>query len=99
MEQHEQYWREQIGLARASGMTMKAWCQQHQLTLGQMKYWVRKLGLSQRKAKSTPTWVEVPVAPSISSALIVEVGHARIAVTDGFDPMLLKQIVQTLEKP
>lgn len=98
MEQHEQYWRDQIKFAHGSGMTMKLWCEQHQVTLGQMKYWLRKL-LSKRKHKITSTWLEVPMMASPAASLTIQIGTARIEVTDGFDPMLLKQIVQTLEQP
>lgn len=99
MEQREQYWRDQIRLAQGSGLTMKAWCEQHHVTLGQMKYWLRKLGLSKRKHKTTSTWLEVPMMASPAASLTIQIGTARIEVTDGFDPMLLKQIVQTLEQP
>lgn len=99
MEQREEYWREQIHLARSSGLTMKAWCEQQHMTLEQMKYWVRKLGLSQRKSKPTLNWLEVPVASAAASSLVVQIGTAHIEVTAGFDPVLLKQIIQSLEKP
>ena len=91
------YWREQISQYRASGLTMKAWCASHQIAFGQMKYWIRKLGLQQRKRKAPTTkWIEVtPESPAVSS-LVVHVGTAAIDVPAGFDAALLKQVVQAL---
>lgn len=42
--------------------------------------------------------MELSVSPTASASLIVHIGQVQIAVTSGFDPLLLKQIVQTLEK-
>ncbi|WP_010280026.1 IS66 family insertion sequence element accessory protein TnpA [Paenibacillus senegalensis] len=94
------YWREQVSEYRASGLTMKAWCEKHHIASGQMKYWIRKLGLRQRSRRAAaPNWIEVTPVPASASSLIVRVGAAEIEVAAGFDTALLKQVVQTLGDP
>lgn len=91
------YWREQVSQYRASGLTMKAWCEKHHIAFGQMKYWIRKLGLRQRsRGTVVPNWIEVTPIPAPASSLVVRVGAAEIKVAAGFDAALLKQVVQTL---
>jgi len=91
------YWREQVSQYRASGLTMKAWCASHQIAFSQMKYWIRKLGLSQRKRVTTaPNWIEVTTLSAPASSLVVRVGAAAIDVPAGFDAALLNQVVEAL---
>lgn len=91
------HWREQIDLCRGSGLTMKAWCVQQSIPPGQMKYWIRKLGLRQRRrTAAAPTWIPVTPEASSSAKLVVQVGTATIEVTPGFDAKLLHHVVRAL---
>ncbi|MGG1597931.1 IS66 family insertion sequence element accessory protein TnpB [Paenibacillus naphthalenovorans] len=76
---------------------MKAWCENHHIAFGQMKYWIRKLGLRQRSRRAAaPNWIEVTPTATSASSIVVRVGAAEIEVAAGFDAALLKQVVQTL---
>ena len=84
-------------LIRSSGLTMKDWCAANGFTLDQLKYWLYK---SKKKSptKPAPTFLPVTVAPSkpAASVLWLHVGPARIEVTSGFEPLLLREVVEAL---
>ncbi len=104
----EAYWREKIAESRTSPLTMRDWCAAQDITLGRMKYWIRKLGVSTRRKRVTaapetmsPTWVTLqptePPQPSNDTVLVVRIGAVAVDVRPGFDAALLAQVVRALE--
>ncbi len=97
-ERNEQ-WQERIRAYRDSGQTMQAWCAAQEISLYQLKYWLRKLSPGKRKAPAT-TWVTVAPTPHPSpeaSSLVVRIGNVSIDIRPGFDAALLTQVVRVLE--
>ena len=102
-EQYRQLWAARIADFRASGLTMSAWCAANHCTIDQLKYWLYKAKNVPRSPSSASSsrWVPLSVADSQpkapgSSPLVVCVGQARIELHAGFDPQLLRQVVQAL---
>lgn len=54
------------------------------------------LWMKEARAASKPTFAKLVRASTASSALVLEVGRARVRVEAGFDPALLRQIVSAL---
>jgi hypothetical protein len=104
-EQRRQEWTARIADYKASGLTMSAWCDAHHVTKEQLKYWLRKLKVVPSEAVTAPThWVPLTVADPIqftnhASSLVVYIGPAHIEIRSGFDPRLLREVVQALEAP
>lgn len=98
-EQRLQEWTTRIANYRASGLTMAAWCQANQCTKETLKYWLRKTNASPSASQvSSPHFVPLNVSQaSASAALLVQIGHVKIEVHTGFDPQLLREVVQALE--
>lgn len=99
-------WVARIADYRASGLTISAWCTANQCTIHQLKYWLYKSNLGSSSVGPTPTtrWVPLKVAdpptpPVPTSTLVVRVGQASIELRAGFDPELLREVVQALEAP
>ena len=77
----EQHWRERVTAWAASGLSVRAFCQQHQLTETTFQYWRRELRVRDEAASSSsarPTFVPVTVLPAAepvasSATLAVEV--------------------------
>jgi hypothetical protein len=105
-EQRRQLWAARIADFRASGLTMSAWCTANQCSIDQLKYWLYKAKdkLPSPSTNSSLRWVPLeaidsqPVAP-VSSSLVVWIGQARIELHPGFNPQLLREIVQALGEP
>ncbi|WP_438347550.1 IS66 family insertion sequence element accessory protein TnpA [Paenibacillus sp. FA6] len=100
-EQRLQEWKTRIADYRASGLTMAAWCQAHQFSKETLKYWLRKTNANPAASQGhPPRFVPLTVShSSVSSALFVEIGQAKIEVRAGFDAELLRAVVQALEIP
>jgi hypothetical protein len=105
-EQRRIEWSARVSDYKASGLTMSTWCMTNQVTKGQLKYWLRKLKEMASPAKQAPSTHFVPLAiidhidaPITTSILIVRVGQANMELRRGFDPQLLREVVQALEMP
>lgn len=101
-EQRRQEWEARLADYRASGLTMSAWCSANQRSMDQLKYWLRKF----KNAPATEA-VSVPVrwtplvtndTPAVNSTpLIVHVSPSSIELHPGFEPGLLRSVVQALQ--
>jgi hypothetical protein len=106
MDKHHrlQEWIARITDFKASGLTMSAWCEMHDQTIHQLKYWLRKTNQLSSSEPSSASWLPLAIArpPAESSSLasyVVRVGQAGIEVKAGFNPELLREIVRALESP
>ena len=110
----ERFWRQQLRQWRRSGLTIRAFCQQHGLTEASFYAWRRTLGQRDqevqrrpRPARNRPTdlapvFVPVRVVPVPVSAAALEVvlGPGRVVrVPAGFDAATLRQFLAVLEEP
>ena len=94
-EQHD-VWQERIASYRASGLGCRKWCAANGIKYHQLRY---RIGLQQScsREEKVPKWLEVPIhRPSHGSMLVVRVGNAAVEVGPGFDPDLLRSVVQVL---
>ena len=85
----------------SSGQTATAWCAAQGINIHRFRYWSSKLRGNRRKpANREIRWLSVETEsstePSGNEALIVQVGQARIEVSEGFDAKLFIQVVQAL---
>ena len=94
----QEIWTERIQAYQASGQTMKAWSQEHNVTLYQLKYWLYK-DKRQKHAGSATTFCPIAITSSRSGTiepLQIQVGVAQIHVQSGFEPGLLRDVVAAL---
>ncbi len=102
-EQRRQEWATRLADYRASGLTMVAWCNSNGRSMDQLKYWLRKLKNNPvTEGASTPIrWTSLSTDDASSNlsspSLIVHVGPSRIELQSGFDPALLRSVVQALQ--
>lgn len=91
-----QQWEGRIAGFRSSGQSAPEWCATHGIKADQLRYWLRQFP-TQTEGASSVRWMPVQVVePDVDSSLTVHIGNARIEVQPGFNPELLKQIVQVL---
>jgi hypothetical protein len=65
-QQRADYWREQITLWQASGLSGQIFCQQHQLTYHQFVYWRQKY--REPEENISPGFVKVAATALVNSA-------------------------------
>lgn len=94
-----QQWRDLIARQRSSGLSIEDFCRHHQLASSTFFAWRRKLGEQDASAfvELTPA-VELtpPPRPLVASIELMLPGDVVVHVREGFDAMLLRQIVEAL---
>jgi hypothetical protein len=102
-KQLTQEWSSRIANFKSSGQTMSAWCAAHNLSIHQLKYWLKKMNIPGRTKPSDDStqWLPVTLTGSAKEAdksrsLVIRVGQASIEVSTNFNPNLLREIVRTL---
>ena len=98
-EQKERQWRRRIDQWRASGLSVREFCERHSLASASFYNWRRVL---QRRAAEQPAFVPVQVVadavPTLVSVLEVILTDGRIVrVAPGFDAATLRQLLAVLE--
>ncbi|GGG20444.1 MULTISPECIES: IS66 family insertion sequence element accessory protein TnpA [Paenibacillus] len=101
-ERRYQEWVVRIAEYQTSGLTMAAWCQTHSLTKEKLKYWIRKAkpNATSHPLPHSPRFVSLTTTKDIecsSSSLVVHIGRAKIELREGFNPQLLREVVQALD--
>ena len=95
----EQQWRRWIQRWQQSGLSVRAFCDRHDLAPPSFYAWRR--ALQQRDAATTflPVRVVSDQEPACTSGLeVVLAGGRRVRVTPGFDPATLQQLLAVLEE-
>lgn len=100
-EINRQRWREQVAAWRASDQSQKAFCEQRHLGLASFKRWhgiFRAESLqSTETAAEAVGFVPVRVRESTPSNLTILIQDGlRIEVPEGFNPHLLRQVIEVL---
>ena len=102
-EDVQKKWEERIAAFRASGEKAVKWCKANQVDRRGLYIWMKRLGGSSTvvtTAKPT-TFVKAVVTPEpepqSSACLRIKIGAAVIEVDAGFNPALLRNVVQALE--
>ena len=98
-ERKEQQWRRWIGEWRASGLSVRAFCDRRGLALPSFYAWRRTL---ERPAAGVPAFVPVQVVadgvPAQAGALEVVLRDGRaVRVAPGFDAATLRRLLAVLE--
>ncbi len=98
--ERQKAWENRIAQYRASGQSVKKWCDDNNVKPGQLWYWLRKFKTNdEAHLIHSNQWLPVEVQEYTSmDALLLRVGETSIEVKPGFDPALLSQVVHTLTK-
>lgn len=96
-------WEARIQEFRNSGLSAAEWCRVHHLNVNQFRRWIHKFPVQDIREETSPAirWLSVKTrdlaTPTASAPTItIRIGAAHIEVRDGFNPALLKQVIQAL---
>ena len=95
---NRQRWRERVQAWEESGLTQKAFCEQHHLGLASLQRWRRLFKTEETSSNPAPIAL-LPVRvkkPCASHLTVVVNDDLRIEVPPGFDPNALRQIIEVL---
>jgi hypothetical protein len=99
--ENREVWRKRIDDLARSGLTVAKWCELNGTTPRQYGYWRKKLGSAAKQRTAPAKWVAVAIAepapsPTSPSGLTVRIAGAEIPLQPGFDPVLLRAVVEAL---
>jgi hypothetical protein len=105
-EEKAAYWRQQVDLHRASGLSAKAYCAREGLAVATLHYWRKRFGISRQAMAAVPEENFVPIhlapGPRMERNSTVEIhllSGRRLQLSGWIDPSWLQNLVQVLEGP
>jgi len=98
-KERKQQWEARIEAYKSSGLSKKEFCKQHNISVRQLYYWLRKESLKEQ-TDNTVQWLPVNLSGQEDTSgcdfLTVKVGPAVIEVRQGFNEKLLLDVVKVL---
>ena len=95
-----QEWKERLEDFSLSEMTVQQWCDFNALPVHQYQYWRRRLAAPKTAPHDNANWMALSVVETLPfptmSAITLRIAGAQIEVTPGFDPGLLRAVVDAL---
>lgn len=91
--QKRQEWEEKIRLQSESGLTIKQWCQERDLSSSVFHYWK---GILRQLVLERSSFTELPA--EIKSSIILEYSSLRIYLENDFDANALKRCLSVLKE-
>ncbi len=90
-------WRARVAAYRASGLSAVEWCKANGQKTHRLWYWLREFKKEQLPQECSE-WLPIEVADRSmpETNLSIRVGQATIMVSQGFDRVLLLDVVRTL---
>lgn len=95
----EQQWRERLATYQGSNLTKTEFCRVHDIPYHQFYYWMKKLQGSSTSKQPPVQWWTLDVSshtPPSSTPLLLQIGNAKIEVEEGFNEMVLRQVIKVL---
>ena len=98
-EHKTQLWSDRIRSWKQSGLSQRAYCEQHQLVLGTFVYWRCRLKKLEAVAPADkPRFLPITIKQQSSASLTLLVnGRHHLEIKPDFDPDLLSKIVQAVQ--
>ncbi|MBM7581799.1 hypothetical protein JOD02_000636 [Caldicoprobacter guelmensis] len=97
--ERRQQWKARIEAYRASDLSAKEFCKQHNISEKQLYYWLRKES-PKEQTDNTVQWLPVSLSGQEDTSgcdfLTVKVGPVVIEVRQGFNEKLLLDVVKVL---
>jgi hypothetical protein len=87
-------WQEWLADCARSGLGVQRWCAAHDIPEHRFYYWRCKLSTAVEVLEQDVEWLALPT--DASHKLTVRVGAASIDIAAGFDPSLLRAVVDAL---
>ncbi len=98
--QRVQLWVERIGEYRSSGVSVRAWCREHEISEKTYYYWQRRLYKQMASTAEAVSFAEVPglveTGQNSGATAKISLSGASVEVYPGADAQIIETILQTL---
>ena len=90
-------WEARVADQRSSGLSKRAWCEQHRVTQHQLVYWAKQFwGTEKTEGVCAFKPVQIAEQQSVSSEISIHLNGARIEVQRGFDQQTLSEVLRVV---
>jgi len=101
MTETESKWAARVDEWRASGKSAQEFSQGKGFSAGGLRYWASRLGKARQEASTQQARLARVVrsrkpTPAAETPIVIEVGDARLGVRRGFDPGVLRAVLDVL---
>lgn len=93
--EREEMWSERIAAQAASGLSGRSWCEREDVSYWSFLQWRRRLG-GETSSERPLRFLRVLPVEADGSAVRIRIGGALIEVGVGFDPGVLRRVVEAL---
>jgi hypothetical protein len=93
--EREEMWSERIAAQAASGLSGRMWCDREEVSYWSFMQWRRRLG-GETFGERPLRFVRVLPVEADASAVRIRIAGALIEVGAGFDPGVLRRVVEAL---
>jgi hypothetical protein len=99
----ETKWAERVAGWKASGQTASAFCKGKDFSASGLRYWISRLGKGEPEEEKPEVRLARVVrrarpGAAVEIPILIEVGGARVGVRRGFDPEVLRAVLDVLEE-
>ncbi len=100
--QRVQIWTERIEECRSSGMSVRGWCREHEISEKTYYYWQRRLYHQMVSTAEAVSFAEVPnlveTGRNSGATAKISLSGASVEVYPGADAQIIQTILQTLRR-
>jgi len=92
------YWQQHIEAHKASGLTLRAYCEQSNIRLSSLDYWRNRRRRSERDSSEVARsgWIPLRISEDNSSPIDLHIGRMTIEIKPGFNQALLVELLRTI---
>lgn len=99
-DEKRKLWEHRIADFQSSGQTQMKWCEINQISIHQLKYWLKKVSETPSKNDAHSKWIPVTVnqhIDKVDESLVLMIGQVKIEVKPGYNPTFLADVVKTVQ--
>ena len=100
LEQKRSYWKHHIESWQQTGLTQTEYCRRHNLRHHQLVYWKKRFSKAEAGVSFVPIklddLLDMPSQPDHAELCLVINNQFKIEVRQGFDALLLRQLIFAL---
>jgi len=98
-DKNHELWESRVNDYRTSNKTARLWCEQNNITLSSLKYWITRLNKEQATSFDNPEFALIStnnVNSEIFPSATISFGMISIDITDRCQPDTIKTILDVL---
>ena len=99
-QERRRIWEQKISEYRSSGVSAAVWCEQNNIKISTLRYWISRLNKEKRETTSIQ-WISMDDAlamheASDTTSIVIKIGKASVHVSPSFSENALSRVLKVL---